>query len=299
MSAPNAARPASAVGVWIAAIRPATLWAGAVPVFVGTALAWADGHRALGPALAALAGALLIQIGSNLVNDYADFHKGADTEDRLGPARATAKGWLTPRQVARGAALSLAAAAALGVYLTWVGGAPILALGVASVLSAIAYTAGPFPLGYHGLGDLFVLLFFGFGATVGTYWVQGGAAPAAAWWAGAAVGALATAILVVNNLRDRVGDARAGKRTVVVRFGEGFGRLEYVALVAFAYAVPVGYVIAGAGWGWALPLLSLPLAAKAVRALRRTDGAALNPWLGATARLELVYGLLLSVGVLL
>ncbi|MCB9523245.1 MAG: 1,4-dihydroxy-2-naphthoate polyprenyltransferase [Myxococcales bacterium] len=295
----TAQRPDSAVAVWIAAIRPATLWAGAVPVFVGTALALAGGARAWLPAAAALLGALLIQIGCNLVNDYADFHKGADTADRLGPVRATAKGWLTPRQVAAGAALALAGGALTGVYLTWVGGWPILALGLASLAAAVAYTAGPFPLGYHGLGDLFVLLFFGFGATVGTAWVVGGAAPAAAWWAGAGVGALATAILVVNNLRDRAGDAKAGKRTLAVRFGPTFARAEYTALVAFAYAVPVGLVAAGAPWGGLLPLASLPLAVKAVRALWITDGAALNPWLGATARLELLYGLLFSAGVLL
>jgi 1,4-dihydroxy-2-naphthoate octaprenyltransferase len=284
--------------VWWAAIRPATLWAGAVPVLVGTALAFADGHRAWLPALGALVGALLIQIGSNLVNDYADFQKGADTPDRLGPARATAKGWLTARQVAGGAAVSLGLAGLLGVYLTWVGGWPILALGVASILAAVAYTAGPWPLGYLGLGDLFVLLFFGFGATAGTYWVQAGALSAACLWAGAAVGALATAILVVNNLRDRVGDARAGKRTLVVRFGPTFARWEYTALVAFAYGTSVAQG-ALAGWGWLLPLVSLPLAYKAVAALWHTDGAALNPWLGATARLELVFGLLLATGVLL
>jgi 1,4-dihydroxy-2-naphthoate octaprenyltransferase len=284
--------------VWWAAIRPATLWAGAVPVFVGTALAFAHGFRAWLPAAAALVGALLIQVGSNLVNDYADFNKGADTADRLGPARATAKGWLTARQVMAGAAVSLALAGAVGVYLTWVGGWPILALGLASIVAAVAYTAGPWPLGYLGLGDVFVLIFFGFGATAGTYWVQTGALGVQSLWAGAAVGALATAILVVNNLRDRVGDARAHKRTVVVRFGPTFARWQYTALVSAAYLICLG-LAPSAGWGWLLPLASLPLAVKAVRALWTTDGAALNPWLGATARLELVYGLLLSVGVLL
>ncbi|MCA9542690.1 MAG: 1,4-dihydroxy-2-naphthoate octaprenyltransferase, partial [Myxococcales bacterium] len=167
------ARP-STPRVWLAAIRPATLWAGAVPVLVGTGLAIANDVLRVGPALAALAGALLIQIGTNLVNDLADFKRGADGPDRLGPARATAKGWLTQRQVFAGAALSLAAAAGVGAWLVVVGGWPILALGIASLICAVGYTAGPMPLGYVGLGDLFVLLFFGFAAVAGTYYVQAG-----------------------------------------------------------------------------------------------------------------------------
>ncbi len=279
------------VRVWLSAIRPATLWAGAVPVLAGSALAVADGHRAPLAALAALLGAVLIQIGTNLVNDVADAARGADTPDRLGPPRATAQGWLTARQVTAGAAVSLAAAAVLGAYLTWVGGWPILTLGLASLVCAVAYTAGPFPLGYHGLGDLFVLLFFGFGAVVGTYFVQAGEVSAGALGAGFALGALATAILVVNNLRDRAGDAEAGKRTLAVRFGPRFARIEYAGLVAAAYGTAVAF-------GWWLPLGSLPLAVGAVRAVWRDDGAALNPSLGATARLELVFGLLLVAEVL-
>lgn len=299
MSTAAEPRP-STLQVWRAAIRPATLWAGSVPVLVGTAIASARGTsaRALLAALGCLVGALLLQIGCNLVNDYADFHKGADGADRLGPARATAKGWLTSRQVAGGAAVSLALAAAVGAGLVSRGGTPILVLGVLSVLAAIAYTAGPFPLGYKGLGDVFVLAFFGFGATVGTVWVQIAQAPAEAWLAGAAVGALATAILVVNNLRDRVGDARAGKRTLAVRFGEAFARRQYAALVVAAFALSGASAVV-AGWGRLLPLLAIPLAAKAIGALRRVDGAALNPWLGATARMELVFGLLYCVGVAL
>lgn len=284
---------------WWAAIRPATLWAGAVPVIVGTALAVAEGHRAWAAAAAAMLGALLIQIGTNLVNDYSDFHKGADGPDRLGPARATAKGWLTPRQVATGAALSLGGAAAVGVYITAIGGWPMLALGLASIACAVAYTAGPLPLAYLGLGDVFVLLFFGLGATGGTYYLQAGALDGGAVIAGLAVGALATAILVVNNLRDRHTDARAGKRTTAVRFGGRFAREQYIALLVAAYGLVIGAVLGGiAGPGWLLALASLPLAAREIRALTTVDGAALNPHLGATARLELVFGLLLSAGVL-
>lgn len=299
MSATHAATPGP-VAVWWAAIRPATLWAGAVPVLVGTALALADGHRAWLPAAAALLGALLIQIGTNLVNDHADFARGADGPDRLGPARATAKGWLSARQVAAGAALSLGLAALVGVYIAWVGGWPMLALGVASIACAVAYTAGPLPLAYLGLGDVFVLAFFGLGATGGTYFIQAGALGAGAVWAGLAVGALATAILVVNNLRDRRSDARAGKRTLAVRFGERFARRQYAALVIGAYGLVIGAVATGAGGpGWLLTFASLPLAIRELRALRTVDGAALNPHLGATARLELVFGLLLGAGALL
>ncbi len=287
------------IAVWWAAIRPATLWAGAVPVIVGTALAVAEGHRAWAAAAAAMLGALLIQIGTNLVNDYSDFHKGADTDDRLGPARATAKGWLSPRQVAVGAALSLIGAAAVGVYITLIGGWPMLVLGLVSIACAVAYTAGPFPLAYVGLGDVFVLGFFGIAATAGTYYLQAGQVSLGVVLAGLAVGALATAILVVNNLRDRHTDARAGKRTTAVRFGERFARGQYIALVLGAYGLVIAAVLTGnAGPGWLLALASLPLALREVRALRTVDGAALNPHLGATARLELVFGLLLATGVI-
>lgn len=292
------ARPGP-LATWWAAIRPATLWAGAVPVIVGTALAVAEGHRAWLAAAAAMLGALLIQIGTNLVNDASDFHKGADGPDRLGPARATAKGWLTPRQVAAGAAVSLGGAALVGVYITVIGGWPMLVLGLVSIACAVAYTAGPFPLAYLGLGDVFVLLFFGLAATVGTYFLQAGAASWGAVIAGLAVGALATAILVVNNLRDRHTDARAGKRTTAVRFGARFARGQYIALVLGAYGLVIGAVLARiAGPGWLLTLASLPLALREVRAIRAVDGAALNPHLGATARLELVFGLLLAAGVI-
>ncbi len=292
-------RRPSTLEVWRAAIRPATLWAGAVPVFVGTGLAVANERGAWGPASAALLGALLIQIGTNLVNDWADFRRGADGPDRLGPARAAAQGWLTPAQVAMGAAVALSGAALVGAYLVAVGGWPILALGVASLACAVGYTAGPLPLAYVGLGDAFVLLFFGVAAVVGTYFVQTGGVSGSSLVAAVAVGALATAILVVNNLRDRVSDARVGKRTLAVRFGARFTRAEYVALVAGAYVVVATAALTGAGVGWWLPWLSLPLAARTTRAVLQTDGAALNPLLAATARLELVFGLLLTAGVLL
>ncbi len=299
MSQATRPRPTS-LQVWRAAIRPATLWAGAVPVFVGSALAVSDGFRSWMPALAALVGAVLIQIGTNLVNDYADFATGADGPDRLGPPRATAQGWLTARQVAVGAATALAGATGVGVYIVWVGGWPMFWVGIASLVCAVAYTAGPFPLGYHGLGDLFVFLFFGLAAVCGTYYLQTGQVSEGAICAAVAVGALATAILVVNNLRDRHTDARVGKRTLAVRLGARGARLEYALLMvlgygAVAYAVATGH----GGVGWLLALASLPIAWRETRAVFAKDGAELNPHLGGAARLELVFGLLLSLGALL
>ena len=290
-------RPSPARAWWLAA-RPATLWAGAVPVGVGTAVALEAGVFAPRPALAALAGALLIQVGCNLANDTFDFARGADTPDRLGPARATQQGWLTPRQVARGAGVALFLALLVGVYLVAVGGWPILWVGIASLVSALAYPGGPFPLGYHGLGDLFVLVFFGFVAVCGTVWVQGLVVPSTALYAALPVGTLATAILVVNNLRDRHTDAVAGKNTLAVRMGARATRLQYVLLVAVAYGVlPLGWALGDLHRGWILPLLSLPLAWREIRGVLKQDGAALNAHLAGTARLELVFGLLLALGM--
>ncbi len=290
----------SPLKAWMLATRPATLPAGAVPVVVATALASADGVFAAGPALAALAAAILVQIGTNLANDYYDFKKGADNEDRLGPARATQKGWLTPGQVMAGAVVVSALAGAAGLYLTWVAGWPALAIGVVSIACAFLYTGGPFPLAYHGLGDLFVLVFFGFVAVAGTYYVQALGLTPAVFLAAAPVGLIATAILVVNNLRDRNTDAAANKRTLAVRFGARAARIEYTALIAAAYLAPITAVVTGwGGLGWLLPLLSLPLAVKEIRAIWTLDGGALNPHLGGTAKLEMLFGILLSVGMLL
>lgn len=295
----DTARP-STLKVWLAATRPATLLACAVPVLVGAALAQAQGRFKLWPVLAALVCAGLLQIGTNLYNDYADFKKGADTADRLGPARATQKGWLTPKQVFWGAAACFAASVLLGSSLVWVGGWPILVVGVLSVLCGYAYTGGPLPLAYHGLGELFVLLFFGLVAVAGTYYVQALSLHPSLWWAAVPVGALASAILVVNNLRDRLTDARANKRTLAVRLGATATRVEYSALLAVSYASPLLAALLGvASWGWMLSWITLPLALREARAIWTLDGAALNPHLGGTARLEMAFGLTLAVGVVL
>jgi 1,4-dihydroxy-2-naphthoate polyprenyltransferase len=269
-----------------------------VPVLVGTACASARGQVQWGPALAALLGALLLQIGANFANDVFDYEKGADTAERLGPTRAVQAGLLSPRSMRRGMLLVFGLALVIGLYLTRVSGPVILLIGGASIASAIAYTGGPYPLGYHGLGDVFVFLFFGLIAVCGTVLVEIGHVPALAFACAVPVGALATAILVVNNLRDRVTDLAAGKRTLAVRHGRGFALGQYRALLAVSYLTPVGLAVAGsAGPEVLLPLLSLPLAIKTERAVSTKEGRALNPLLAATAKLLAVFGLLFGLGL--
>jgi len=293
----SAIRPGSA-RAWLLAVRPATLTAALVPVLVGTAVAHASGGARPGPALAALFGALMLQITSNFANDVFDHEKGADTHERLGPPRAVQSGLLTPAEVRAGLVVTVALAAAAGAYLTAVAGWPVVAIGVASAISAIAYTGGPYPLGYHGLGDVFVMIFFGFVAVCGTVFVQTGAVPPLAWLAAVPVGAIATNVLVVNNVRDRETDVKAAKRTLAVRFGRRAGVIEYAALFALAYATPVAVVV----WQQRapivlLPLATAPLAHRLVRTLATTEGAALNACLVGTAKLLLFYGVLFAAGL--
>ncbi len=242
--APTQAAPplpvAGSVGAWVLAARPKTLPVSIGPVLVGTAVAYVEGSLRVGPALAAAFGALMLQIGSNLANDVFDFEKGADTEARIGPPRAAQLGLLSPDALKRGMFVVFALATLAGVYLSWVAGPVILAVGAISILAAIAYTGGPYPLGYHGLGDLAVFVFFGLVAVVGTTFVQTGDLPRLAWLCAIPVGALATTILVVNNLRDVDTDVAAGKRTLAVRFGRAGARAEWGALAAIAYLTPVG-----------------------------------------------------------
>jgi 1,4-dihydroxy-2-naphthoate octaprenyltransferase len=282
---------------WIAASRPKTLAAAVVPVAVGTACAAATSAVAWGPALAALGGAMAIQIGTNFANDVFDAERGADGPDRLGPTRAVSAGLISAGAMKRAMVAAFAVACAFGLYLVHAGGWPIVAIGAASILSGIAYTGGPYPLGYHGLGDVFVLAFFGFVAVCGTAYVQVAHVPALAVAAAVPVGALATAILVVNNLRDRAGDARAGKRTLAVRFGRAAALVEYAALVAAAYAVPLALAVTGRPWA-ALPLATLPLAAARLRALLvAVDGPSFNRCLAATAQLLALHGALFAAGI--
>jgi 1,4-dihydroxy-2-naphthoate polyprenyltransferase len=286
--------------VWIIAARVRTLPAAAAPVVVGTGAAIGAGNFAFFPALAALVGALLLQIGANFANDLFDFLRGVDTAARVGPVRVTQAGLLTPRQVRAGMWTVFAVAALIGVYLIRVGGWPVVLIGLAAILAAIAYTGGPFPLGYHGLGEIFVFIFFGLAAVGGTYYVQAGTMRAAAWWASVPMGLLAVAIIVVNNLRDIATDRAAGKQTLAVRFGERGTEAEYLALVAVAYLAPVAMWATRAASAWVLlALLSLPLVPPLFRRLRRERGRALNGVLAGTARLELVYGLLFALGLAL
>lgn len=287
------------ISTWIAASRPKTLPAAIVPVVVGTACASATGSIAWGPALAALAGAIAIQIGTNFANDVFDAEKGADTAERVGPLRAVSAGLISAGAMKRAMILAFAIACAFGAYLVSVGGWPIVAIGVASVASGIAYTGGPYPLGYHGLGDVFVMAFFGFVAVCGTAFVQLGYVPALSVWAAVPVGAIATAILVVNNVRDRIGDARAGKRTLAVRFGRSAALAEYAALIAVAYAVPVGLAVAGRPWAL-LPLVTAPLAFVRMRALvKATTGPEHNSLLAQTGQLLALHGVLFALGLAL
>lgn len=285
-------RAPSSLQAWWIACRPKTLSAAAVPVVVGSAVAHKLGQFAWAPALAALVGALLLQIGSNFANDVFDYEKGADTHARLGPLRAVQAGLLSPAQVRRGLLLVFGLALLVGVYLTSVAGWPIVVIGVASIASAVLYTAGPYPLGYHGLGDLFVLIFFGFVAVSGTVYVQARYVPALALWASVPVGSLATAILVVNNVRDRETDVLANKRTLAVRFGRRAGQLEYLVLMFAAYLVPVWLFVSGVlgALAW-LPWLTLPLAAMLTLRVFSDHGAALNRTLVGTAKLLLFYGI--------
>lgn len=274
---------------WLLAARPKTLPVGAAPVVVGTAAAAGAGAFQPLAAGAALLGALLIQIGTNLVNDAADFARGADGPDRLGEARAVASGLLSPRAVWVAAALAFAGAAGVGVYLVAVGGLPILLVGLAGILAGVAYTAGPFPLAYRGLGDLFAFAFFGVVAVAGTFYVQAGHVTAPVVAAGAALGALAAAVLDVNNVRDLVQDERAGKRTLAVRLGRPLARAYYAALLGAAYATIAVLAALRLGPLGLLPLATLPLAWRLVRVVAtREDGPSLNAALAGTARLLLL-----------
>ncbi len=284
-------RPA-ALHAWLIASRPRTLPAAVAPVIAGTALALRDGAFRPGAALCAFLCALPIQIGSNFANDLGDFHRGADRHGRVGPTRVTTAGLLTPRQVQGGMAAVFGLAALGGLYLVWLGGWPLLAVGAASILAAVAYTVGPWPFGYYGLGDLGVFVFFGLVAVAGTYYAQAHALTPAVWLAGAALGVLITAILVVNNIRDADTDRLAGKRTLAVRLGRRGARIEYALLLAVAYCVPlILWLALGFRPGVLLAWLTLPLAICQTRAVFTILGPALNQTLAGTAQLAVAYAL--------
>ncbi len=283
------------------AARPRTLPAAIAPVLVGSAAAYSPGDFRWAAFAAALLGSVFIQIGTNLANDYSDAKRGADTADRLGPVRVTASGLAAPRRVLAATWIAFGIAVACGIYLAIVAGPVILAVGAVSILAGVLYTGGPRPYGYEGLGELFVFIFFGLVAVNGSYFVQVEELDLLPLGLSVSIGAMATAILVVNNVRDLESDRRAAKNTLAVRLGRRRTRRLYVALLALAYLnLPLTLLGADGPWWPLLGLLSIPLAPTAAEpVLTRTDGASLNGALAATGNLLAVFSALITAGLLI
>ena len=283
---------------WLVAARPATLTAAIAPVLVGSGLAFGDGAFRADALIAALVGAVAINVAVNFANDASDARRGADGPGRLGPPRAVASGLLTPRQVWRGTAVVLGVATLAGGYLAWISGWPILAIGAAGIIAALAYSGGPRPYGYRGLGELFVFVFFGLAAVTGSRYVHDATVPVAAWLLAIPVGMLASAILVANNVRDVDTDAAVGKRTLAVRLGRSGTRVLYAALVVGALTtIAVFAVLRITPIATLLALAAAPLAVSPLRLVMRTvEGPPLIAALRATARLHLAVGVLLAIG---
>lgn len=300
MTSSNAAALSSATWKpWVLAARPKTLPAAVAPVLVGTAVAIHEGGFHGLSAIMALVTALLLQIAANFANDALDFKRGSDTAGRLGPTRVTSAGLLSAKQVLIATGMVLGLSVLSGLVLVWRGGWPLLILGLAAIICAVAYTGGPFPLGYLGLGELFVFIFFGPVAVTGTAWVQTLELTPLAIVASVPVGALATAILVVNNLRDLPTDAASGKHTIAVRIGPRWTRREHGAMLLVAIASPFVFWMAGwLSWWWVLTLGSWPLAWYLWQQVLRQRGPALNQTLASTARLQLVYSILLAAALI-
>lgn len=287
------------IKAWLLAIRPKTLGISVVPVLVGSALARADQTTLEWlPALAALFAAILIQIGTNLHNDAADFERGADTADRLGPPRATAEGWFSAGQVKQAALISFGGAFLIGIYLAWIGGWPIIAIGLLSLLAGYAYTGGPRPIAYSATGELFVFLFFGLLAVCGSYYLQTATVTLDSLLCAIAIGLPAAAVLLVNNYRDLETDRRAHKLTLTHYLGRERARQLYVLLILLPYALPIAFNHQRDG-SW-LVVLSLPFALWLLqRFSHQVPGPGFNRILADTAKLQLLYGALLSIGLLL
>jgi 1,4-dihydroxy-2-naphthoate octaprenyltransferase len=284
---------------WMLAIRPRTLPAAAAGVVMGAALSWRDSVFRLDAALVCLFTALLLQIGSNLANDVFDFERGTDTAERLGPTRVTQAGILSPGEVKIGMAVVFVLAALLGLYLVWLGGWVIIVLGIAAIISAIAYTGGPFPIGYYGLGDVFVFIFFGLASVAGTYYIQAGFVTPAVWWMTIPPGMIITAILVVNNLRDLENDRKAGKHTMAVRLGEQGTKIQYLICMAIAYLVLIPVIdLTLIPWTTLLAWLSLPIAYQATKIVLTQKGRPLNMALAKTGQTALVFSLLFAIGLI-
>ena len=288
--------PSPAFSTWVLAARPKTLPAAASPVLIGAALAIGDGQLSLIPTIAALVAALLIQIGTNYANDYFDFMKGTDTETRLGPMRVTHAGLVTPQQMKKATTFVFGFALLIGLYLVIRCGWPILFIGIFSILFGVLYTGGPYPLGYNGLGDLFVLIFFGPVAVAGTYFVNTqsfGVIPAVA---GLAPGLFSVGILTVNNLRDIDDDRAGGKRTLAVRLGRTFTLAEFAICIIGAHIITAGICISSQRWAGLAAISTIVPAAMLVQRVARNSGVALNNDLALTGRLLFAHSVLLSVG---
>lgn len=289
------------MSIWIEAARPQTMAAAVIPVLVGASLAFQSELLNWTNTTVALICAMLIQIGTNFANDYFDFVKGSDTDERIGFRRATATGLITPKQMLNATILTMGLAFLLGLYLVWSAGWVILIIGLLSLLFGILYTGGPFPLGYNGLGDVFVFLFFGIIAVMTTYYVNALEWSEASFWASLAVGALCVNILVVNNLRDVEQDKKSGKKTLGVLFGERVLKLEYTFMVLLAYAIPPHFLVQLEYSFWILlPFAALPLAGFYVYSIwMEEDKIQLNPMLESTARFMVIFGILFSIGIIL
>lgn len=291
----------SSLQIWLIAARPRTLPAAVAPVLVGTSLAWTVGPLDWIAFAAASLGALFIQVGTNLSNDYSDARRGADTDERLGPVRVTAGGLVPPKQVLFATYASFAIAVLVGIYLIIIAGPVLLLIGAASILAGVLYTGGPRPYGYEGFGELFVFTFFGIVAVTGSYFVQRQALEWEAFVLAIPVGLLASAILVVNNVRDIETDRRAGKKTLAVRLGRVNTRKLFATMILLSYPTALLPSIVGSFNAWpALIVLTLPLAAGLVRTVNsHTDGPTLNSALARAGILELGFCLLLTIGLLL
>tara|TARA_B110000116_G_scaffold135891_1_gene117855 strand:- start:2119 stop:2982 length:864 start_codon:yes stop_codon:yes gene_type:complete len=284
---------------WILASRLKTLPAAISPVLVGVSLAIHDGEFKPFIAFMTLLAAVLIQIGANFANDVYDFLKGSDREDRLGPTRATQSGLISPENMKKGMCLVFAMAICVGFYLASIGGWPIVWIGLASIASAIAYTGGPYPLGYHGWGDVFVFIFFGIIAVPGTYYLQSGIVSYDSILLGIPLGALSTAILIVNNLRDADTDIKSDKRTLAVRLGKSFVKIEYIVMMVIAFATPIYILQFWDEFSLYIILFLLPISIQHIQSLYTKTGEALNEVLVDTAKFLFHFSLLLSIGLIL
>ncbi len=289
----------SSLQAWMLAIRPKTLPAGAVPVILGSALAATAGRFRLFPALVALICALGIQVATNFINEIYDFRKGADTTERLGPTRTVAAGIISEKTMIQVSVVLLGTVFLLGLYLVYTAGWPILLVGMLSLLFAWAYTGGPYPIAYSGLGDVFVFIFFGIVAVAGTYYVQALSLSFPVLLVAVAPGSFSVNILLVNNIRDIATDRKVGKMTLPARIGAEWARRLYIALTVVAYCVPVFLLLNGfSPWGL-LSFLSLPLAFRMIKVLYASEGKELNNVLAGTGKLMTIHGILLSAGLLI